>query len=50
LGRIYRKIAAAGRNVQYGRIDKENCEDWEDATWEEKAKPEDKKFVKIVFG
>ena len=47
--RKIRKLASSLRNVQYGRINKDNCDDWEDVTWEEKPKAEDKKYVKLFF-
>jgi hypothetical protein len=49
--RKIRKLAASLQNVQYGRISRENCNNWENEYWQEvdKNSKEDQMYVKLVF-
>jgi len=46
--RRIRKHAASLRNVQYGKITRANCEDWEDNKWPDTE--DGQRPVKLVFG
>jgi hypothetical protein len=43
--RKIRKMATSLRNVQYGRITKRNCTNWENVQWPDK----EEKMVKLIF-
>jgi hypothetical protein len=43
--RRIRKMATSLRNVQYGRITKRNCTNWENVQWPDK----EEKMVKLIF-
>lgn len=49
--RTIRKLAASLRNVQYGKVSKENCAAWEEIVdWPVRTSKDGAQFVKLIFG